>query len=484
MSVITKNPSGWYYVEMSDKEGWVPSSYLERIQDPTPSKPSLQFPSSTSKPASKSSNNQTDSVSKSSSTAAALAQALTNSSSAPKLPANRSTGKSSITPAGTKPPAPRRATKSDNNVSIITRSSLRRSSSTDSLIERNQPGDITRTHSPPIPRQSFNLGPPKPAIRKPFSNPKDDSFSPGAQKKFLRKSTENILANLTAEEKAEKESLSPPKPAPRRNTAVASSPKPPVKNATATPSGAMRTINRPKPPPPTRRTAADKIPSSSSTLKVSSELQSALQSRLHSTGSKPPSQSRSPATTRKGPTRPSPPSATRSKPTAPSRPKPPTTLDKRSGPPRPPNNPTLSRKPAFVTIADYIGENESSLGFKEGESVEVIEKNEDGWWYVSIQGREGWVPSTFIEASSPSSNRPKPPRPSAPPTLKRQQEPQRNENSAVAVASYTPPLYEDSGIILKKGRSYEVITKDDGGWWFVKYGKEEGWAPSSYLELL
>ena len=41
VSVVTKNQSGWWYVEMKNKEGWVPSSYLEKAT-PTaqaPSKP-------------------------------------------------------------------------------------------------------------------------------------------------------------------------------------------------------------------------------------------------------------------------------------------------------------------------------------------------------------------------------------------------------------------------------------------------------------
>lgn len=167
----------------------------------------------------------------------------------------------------------------------------------------------------------------------------------------------------------------------------------------------------------------------------------------------------------------------------PKRPQPPAaaTLTKKSGPPRPPQNPPRPRKASFVTIADYIGEDESSLSFKEGEGVEVMEKNADGWWYVKIQGREGWVPSTFIEPTTNKPERPKPPRPSISPALKRRQEQKKSENSVVAIASYEPPVYEDSGIALVEGRFYEVITKNDG-WWFVKCGSEEGWAPASYLE--
>ncbi|BGP30876.1 class II myosin [Rhodotorula toruloides] len=37
---------------------------------------------------------------------------------------------------------------------------------------------------------------------------------------------------------------------------------------------------------------------------------------------------------------------------------------------------------------------------------------------------------------------------------------------------------------LKKDDILEVVTKDDGGWWLIKKGSQEGWAPSNYLQLI
>ena len=37
---------------------------------------------------------------------------------------------------------------------------------------------------------------------------------------------------------------------------------------------------------------------------------------------------------------------------------------------------------------------------------------------------------------------------------------------------------------LKKDELYELIEKDDNGWWLVKKDGVEGWAPSNYLELV
>jgi hypothetical protein len=37
---------------------------------------------------------------------------------------------------------------------------------------------------------------------------------------------------------------------------------------------------------------------------------------------------------------------------------------------------------------------------------------------------------------------------------------------------------------LVKDETYELIEKSDNGWWFVKHGVEESWAPNDYLELV
>jgi len=37
---------------------------------------------------------------------------------------------------------------------------------------------------------------------------------------------------------------------------------------------------------------------------------------------------------------------------------------------------------------------------------------------------------------------------------------------------------------LVKDELYELLEKDDNGWWLVKQGNKEGWAPNNYLELV
>jgi myosin I len=43
---------------------------------------------------------------------------------------------------------------------------------------------------------------------------------------------------------------------------------------------------------------------------------------------------------------------------------------------------------------------------------------------------------------------------------------------------------QDGEMSLKKEDLVELLDKDDNGWWLVKNGNVEGWAPSNYLELV
>lgn len=197
----------------------------------------------------------------------------------------------------------------------------------------------------------------------------------------------------------------------------------------------------------------------------------------------------------------------------PSRPLPPkVTPAKRPPPPRPSVSP-MSKKLSCVTIGAYTGGDPAScLTFRDGESVEVLEKNNDGWWFVKIGEREGWAPSTYIEekpqkpvaidgsgSGHPHLPRPRPPPPSVSnpepekdtssdpmPKPKPRPRPRKFTTSAFyrAVDSYDVPVYEDAGLPLMQGRVYELKEKSDEGWWLMKDGDLEGWAPSSYFKLV
>ena len=558
VSVITKNPSGWWFVEMDQEEGWVPSSYLERVYRPhgyaSPTEkssikpePVSTKPSSTSvksetgvkpskspepkvvtagkinvlsssksgpiqsKPTSVSNSRSeptkpqdkdlSESVLRlnttttntnattitttgpkpppvakkpvsyqksadSTSTVAAMAAVLSKGISNPKLNSRPSQEDHAISQSPTvsdiKPSVPRRVpTKSAESEKLsISRNSLKRSSSSDSVREVENINDVRLTKSPPPLRPR-----PKEFIPPPKQKSKDNSQ---LGMKFLRKSNENLLAAQENEEK----SLSP-QPTPRKNISIPQtsldSPRPIPRTATTI----SAKTTREKPPPPTR-TPSSIRPFSTQTIKLG-ELENALQRKKGLPAKREksiPSRSSLPSSgivTLTGVK--SPPKRPQAAPSV-----------KKAPPPRPSNSPALNRKPLYVTIADYIGDDEGSLSFKEGDNVEVLEKSEEGWWFVRIKGKEGWVPSTFIEKISNKPDRPKPPPPSRVSSQKPVSAPKVSENSFRAVSDYTIPLYEDSGINLVAGQIYEVLEKTSGGWWFVQHGSEKGWAPSSFLE--
>lgn len=130
-----------------------------------------------------------------------------------------------------------------------------------------------------------------------------------------------------------------------------------------------------------------------------------------------------------------------------------------------------------------------ALDFQEGNTVKVIEKSPNGWWYGKIGEQEGWIPSSYIGkrgrslerglagnmnsgmnkiASSINSVR-----------KSNCLEPQKTE-VFVAVADYKDD--NENSVSFKEGDTANVLEKRDGGWWLVSMNGVEGWAPSSYLE--
>lgn len=148
--------------------------------------------------------------------------------------------------------------------------------------------------------------------------------------------------------------------------------------------------------------------------------------------------------------------------------------------------------------------------------MELIERNDDGWWFVKIGNEEGWAPSTYIEERRRSlgdgagSGVSRPPFPTKPKPLsstttfpastankqpeagdedpaKPKPRPRPRKATATfyrAMDTYDVPAYEDSGLPVVKGRVYELKEKNDGGWWLMKDGDIEGWAPSTYFKHL
>ncbi|XP_061607359.1 SH3 and PX domain-containing protein 2B isoform X2 [Phyllopteryx taeniolatus] len=147
----------------------------------------------------------------------------------------------------------------------------------------------------------------------------------------------------------------------------------------------------------------------------------------------------------------------------------------------------------YVAVTDYEKQESSEISLHVGQVVEVIEKNESGWWFVSSEDAQGWVPATCLEAQDDPDDF----------TLPGEEAPQRfwslprhvgrrrtlgdlfstgfgQEEKYSVVYPYS--ARDQDEIDLERGMIVEVIQKNLEGWWKIRYQGCEGWAPASYLK--
>ncbi len=603
VSVITKNATGWWFVDMDGVEGWVPSSYLEsttsnKIQSPVSNEPAPPLP-------------------------------VRNSPIVP-LPKKESLKpfekptRPALSPAPKKKTLPKTDNTSATRVKTValgtssnrTMRSLRRSQSTESLDRDTQPKPVVRrTKSPPAIHlaTTSNGWKPKPVpvkplksplpvvrnmeIKKPVSktmSPRTARLSKGqisdpllhksppaanrhtsvsktaanrhtsvsktislqsmnskglASKSGTMHTSRSVNSLLAPEDNSRSTSIGtrPAKPAPptaspaniRKNISYDIHRGPPKKIGTETIKnpGALRRIsetakhpqkggNTVSRPPNVRRGGSEE--STDTGPHHLSELESKIRLRTKTTDNDKPKKPGPPQRPKAPPSRPKEP---------PKRPGPPKSGPagvKRPPPPKPFVAPSVKKATkAYVVVGDYTGEKDSCLTLSEGDWVEVIERNDDGWWFVEIDGSQGWAPSSFLEEKQKPAVDTKPSRPSRPkmpvpykpearnvPTIPSRPRPPPTkipsdeqapsdstpDNNTVttprpkprtrvhkssatngfarATSAYTVPAYEDNGMELVQGRLYEVKERRDTGWWLVRDGDSEGWAPASHLEAI
>uniref|UniRef100_A0A4W5QQG0 SH3 and PX domains 2B n=1 Tax=Hucho hucho TaxID=62062 RepID=A0A4W5QQG0_9TELE len=119
----------------------------------------------------------------------------------------------------------------------------------------------------------------------------------------------------------------------------------------------------------------------------------------------------------------------------------------------------------YVAVTDYEKQESSEISLHAGQTVEVIEKNESGWWFVSSDEAQGWVPATCLEAQDDPDDF----------SL-----PGEEEEKYTVIYPYT--ARDQDEIDLESGMTVEVIQKNLEGWWKIRYQGQEGWAPASYLK--
>ncbi|XP_053320681.1 SH3 and PX domain-containing protein 2B [Spea bombifrons] len=122
----------------------------------------------------------------------------------------------------------------------------------------------------------------------------------------------------------------------------------------------------------------------------------------------------------------------------------------------------------YVVAAAYEKQECSEISLRVGQVVDIIEKNESGWWFVSTADEQGWVPATCLEAQDGVQDDF---------TI----QPEEEEKYSV-IYPYT--ARDQDEITLDRGAVVEVIQKNLEGWWKIRYKGAEGWAPASYLKKI
>ncbi|XP_062976677.1 SH3 and PX domain-containing protein 2B isoform X2 [Elgaria multicarinata webbii] len=120
----------------------------------------------------------------------------------------------------------------------------------------------------------------------------------------------------------------------------------------------------------------------------------------------------------------------------------------------------------YVVVADYQKQESSEISLCAGQVVDIIEKNESGWWFVSTLDEQGWVPATCLEVQDGIQD-------------EFSMEPEEEEKYMV-IYPYTARDQDEMN--LDKGAVVEVIQKNLEGWWKIRFQGQEGWAPASYLK--
>ncbi|KAI8340325.1 P-loop containing nucleoside triphosphate hydrolase protein [Chlamydoabsidia padenii] len=94
----------------------------------------------------------------------------------------------------------------------------------------------------------------------------------------------------------------------------------------------------------------------------------------------------------------------------------------RQPPPPPPPPPASSTPtlPTYKAIYPFHSDNDGEVSFEEGTILEVVEKDDNGWWLARLDGKEGWVPNNYLEeyvAPEPVKAPPPPPARRPPPSI-------------------------------------------------------------------
>ncbi|XP_062947856.1 neutrophil cytosol factor 1 [Cynocephalus volans] len=121
----------------------------------------------------------------------------------------------------------------------------------------------------------------------------------------------------------------------------------------------------------------------------------------------------------------------------------------------------------YRAIANYEKSSGSEMALAMGDVVDVVEKNENGWWFCQRKAMRGWVPASFLE-------------PLDSPDELEDPEPNYAGEPYVTIKAYA--AVEEDEVSLPEGETIEVIHKLLDGWWVIRKDDVTGYFPSMYLQ--
>ncbi|XP_032901445.1 neutrophil cytosol factor 1 isoform X2 [Amblyraja radiata] len=121
----------------------------------------------------------------------------------------------------------------------------------------------------------------------------------------------------------------------------------------------------------------------------------------------------------------------------------------------------------YRSIAVYQKNSKYEMSIQTGDIVEIVEKNQNGWWFCQLEGRRGWLPAAFLEPlDSPDENE--------------EQEPNYEGEVYKVIHSYKAEQQDE--LSLSEDELVDVIHKLLDGWWVVRKGEITGYYPSMHLQ--
>ncbi|XP_036974683.1 neutrophil cytosol factor 1 isoform X1 [Acanthopagrus latus] len=158
----------------------------------------------------------------------------------------------------------------------------------------------------------------------------------------------------------------------------------------------------------------------------------------------------------------------------------------------------------YRVIADFIKTSKHELNLHTGDLVEIVEKNQNGWWFCQHESKHGWVPASYLEPlDGPEESEEAEPNyegkmfmlfsplnACSPPACVvngvggpeelEEAEPSYEGELHITINAYKAE--QEDEISLELGETIEVIHKLLDGWWVVRKGDETGHFPSMFLQ--